>query len=181
MHPHHDPQATKALVNELYPHVLRMLRTKIGAPDCYDQAQEAVKAFLMKDPAEITTTPRGYLMGIARKRVLKYFESQKNVTQFDSTQMSIAAVTSMSVRMDRHNQMIAALQSLSLDEQIAIEQHLLEGRTLEETAVVLGVSRATATRRVSDGRKRLAQALTAGGADMGDAVLEQLRTAYQSA
>mgnify|MGYP000382979729 CR=1 FL=1 len=181
MQTQHDPAATKALIKELYPDVLRLLRTKIGAPDCYDQAQEAIKTFLMKDPSQIRTNPRGYLMGIARMRVLKYFSSQKHVTQFDSTQMSVAAVTSMSVRMDRHNQLIAALQSLTLDEQIAIEQHLLEGRTLEETALVLGVSRATATRRVSDGKKRLAQALTAGGADVGDAVLQELRAAYHSA
>lgn len=177
----HDPAATKALIKELYPDVLRMLRTKIGAPDCYDQAQEAIKTFLMKDPAEIKTNPRGYLMGIARMRVLKYFSAQKNVTQFDSTQMSVAAVTSMSVRMDRHDHLIAALQSLSLDEQIAIEQHLLEGRTLEETAEVLGVSRATATRRVKEGRGRLLSALTAGNADMGDALIQQLRAAYHSA
>ncbi len=181
MQTQHDPAATKALIKELYPDVLRLLRTKIGAPDCYDQAQEAIKTFLMKDPSQIRTNPRGYMMGIARMRVLKYFSNQKHVTQFDSTQMSVAAVTSMSVRMDRHNQLIAALQSLTLDEQIAIEQHLLEGRTLEETALVLGVPRATATRRVSDGKKRLAQALTAGGADVGDAVLQELRAAYRSA
>ncbi len=104
-----------------------------------------------------------------------------NVTQFDSTQMSVAAVTSMSVRVDRHNRLIAALQSLTLDEQIAIEQHLLEGQTLEDTAVVLGVSRATVVRRVGKGRQRLAQALAGGNADVGDAVLQELRAAYHSA
>jgi len=181
MHTQHDPAATKAMIQELYPQVLRLLRTKIGAPDCYDQAQEAIKTFLTKDPSEIKSNPRGYLMGIARMRVLKFFESQKQITQFDSTQMSVAAVTSMSVRLDRHNRLIAALQSLTLDEQIAIEQHLLEGRTLEDTAAVLGVSRATAVRRVADGRQRLAQALTAANGDVGDAVLEELRAAYHSA
>lgn len=114
-------------------------------------------------------------------RVLKFFESQKQITQFDSTQMSVAAVTSMSVRLDRHNRLIAALQSLTLDEQIEIEQHLLQGRILEDAAVVLGVSRATAVRRVANGRQRLAQALTAGNGDVGGAVLEELRAAYHSA
>lgn len=177
----HDPAAAKALIQELYPRVLRMLRTKIGAPDCYDQAQEAIKTFLTKSPADIHTSPRAFLMGIARMRVLKFFESKKHITQFDSTQMSVAAVTGMSTRLDRHNQLIAALQSLTLDEQVAIEQHLLEGNTYEETAQVLGVSRATAVRRVADGRRRLAQALCSGRPDVDDTVLRELASAYHSA
>ncbi|RMG99190.1 MAG: sigma-70 family RNA polymerase sigma factor [Deltaproteobacteria bacterium] len=197
MHPTDHHRLQQQTARDLYDDVRRFFRTKLPAPDCYDQAHAVIEAFLKVPPGRIHGDRRAYLMGMARKYVLKYFERQRPTERFDSARMSVSGITSMSERFDRRNVLLNALRSLPLDQQIAVEQHLLERRTYEEVAQTLGVSLATAKRRVADGRRALAEQLadwraerredrpaqgsSASADDLDDATVQRLRAAYAEA
>jgi RNA polymerase sigma factor (sigma-70 family) len=169
----------QAVVLSEYPRVKRFMRSKLPEPDCYDAAQEAMKAFLAIDPARMTN-PAAYLMGVARMHVLKYFERHRPSEQFDSTRVSVAQLgTSMSVQLDRRNLLLHALRSLPLDHQTAFELRYAEELSLDEVAEVLGVSLATVKRYLASARSSLALLLGAAQSELGDRETAQLAEAYR--
>ena len=178
--PSRDPAALRATAAEHYGAVKRFFRSKLPEPECYDRAQETLKAFLSVDPSRVEN-PRAFLMGIARKHLLKHYERQPATQSFDSTAMSALQLgTTLSAQIDRRNRLSNALRSIPLEEQVAFEWHYGEEMTIEQVAEQLGVSRATATRRISAAREKLRQLLDSHGSDLSDEEIDQLRQAYRS-
>lgn len=184
-------EAHREIVRSHYQVVLRFFRTKIPRPDCYDVAHEALETFLKIPPERISGSPHAYLIGVARNHLKKYFARIRPSVPFDSARMSVAGATSMSERLGRRNALLDALRQLPCDQQIAVEQHLLERRTYQEVATALGVSLATAKRRVAEGRRALAERLADWrrdrqpprdeAPDLDADTIEQLRAAYEDA
>lgn len=169
-----SPADLHAIATDAYPRVKRLMRSQLPEPECYDAAQEAMRAFLASDPARMQN-PTAYLMGVARKHVLKYFERHRSTAAFDSTMMSVAQYgTSLSARLDRRNLLMHALRSLPADQQQAYQLRHLEGMSLEEVAEAGGVSLATVKRYLAAAQKSLEESLTQGD-------LAQLAEAYRRA
>ena len=168
--------ATKAKYDE----VVRFFRTKVPAPDCYDWAHKAMLEFLNIDPARISGDHSDYLMGVSRNFVKKYYTDRARNRRFDATLMSVAEMgTSLSLRMDRHNRVINALQTLEVDEQIAVEAHFIKDKTYESVATILEASRSTAVRRVVSGKEKLLKQLKA--TEMTESLLAEMKAAYRDA
>lgn len=169
-----------AAVNEHYPRVKRFFRSRVPEPDCYDQANEAIRVFLATDPSKIDK-PKAYLMGIARKLVLKYIERRRPAVGFDSELHSIAEFrTSISAQVVRRNRLLSALTSLPVDHEDAFELHYAEGMTLDEVAHAMGKSPATVKRYIAAARQRLAEQLGMPAERFSDVETRQLVEAYRS-
>lgn len=175
------PTDLRAIVTAEYPRVKRYMRSKLPEPECYDAAQEAMQAFLAIDPARMRN-PGAFLMGVARKHVLKYFERHRPSEKFDSTMMSVAQLgTSMSARLDRRNLLMHALRSLPVDHQSAFELRHAEGLSLEEVAEALDVSLATVKRYIESARSSLAKTLGTRDGQLAESDAAQLAEAYRRA
>lgn len=140
--------AAEGLIREEWPKLERFFRTKVPPADILELAQSTCLTYVQRLD-EVETNPRAYLWAIARFQVLKHWDRfrARDAAAFDSSQHSLAAVgPSLSSAIARRSSVVAALQSLPADQQMAIELRHGEGLTLEETAHALGVSLATAKR-----------------------------------
>lgn len=175
-----DRAALTSAVNEHYPRVKRYFRSRVPEPDCYDQANEAIRVFLATDPAKIES-PKAYLMGIAHKLLLKYINRRRPSVGFDSELHSIAEFrTSISVQAVRRNRLLSALASLPVDHEDAFELHYAEGLTLDEVAKAIGKSPATVKRYIASARQALAKQLGVPAERFSDVETRQLVAAYRS-
>jgi RNA polymerase sigma factor (sigma-70 family) len=169
-----------ALVQELYPQVKRYFRSRVPEPDCYDQANETIRAFLASDRAKVEN-PRAYLWGIARNQVLKYIRGRRASVGFDSELHSIAEFrTSISVTVVRRNRLLSALANLPVDHEDAFELHYAEGLTIDEVASVMGKSAATVKRHLASARQALAKQLGVPEDGFSDVETRQLVEAYRA-
>jgi RNA polymerase sigma-70 factor (ECF subfamily) len=111
---------------------------------------------------------RAFLLGIARHELLRWLQLRAGVRgRVDAMETSIAALqTAPSQRLDatrtRHR-LIAALRSLPIDLQIALELHYWEHLSGRELAGVLGVPEGTVRTRLRAARMRLRDALAGSG------------------
>lgn len=175
------PADLHAIATAAYPQVKRYMRSQLPEPECYDAAQEAMRAFLMCDPARMQK-PAAFLMGVARKHVLKYFERHRSTEKFDSTMMSVAQYgTSLSARLDRRNLLMHALRSLPADQQTAFQLRHAEGMSLEEVAEALEVSLATVKRYLAAAQKSLEVSLGVREGALAESETAQLADAYRRA
>lgn len=175
-----DQAAIRALVQEHYPRVKRFFRNRIPEPDCYDLANDTIRAFLSKDPGELQK-PRAYLWGIARNQVLKYIDARRPSIGFDSELHSIAEFrTSISVKAVRRNRLLSALTALPSDHELAFELHYAEGLTIAEVADAMGRSSATVKRYMAAARESLAQSLGVAPDAFSDVETDQLVAAYRN-
>lgn len=169
-----------AVVRALYPRIKRFFRSKLPEPECYDQANEAIKDFLAADRSRIRS-PRTYLWGIARKKVLQALRKRRPTEQFDSTQVSISDLgTSQSARLDRRNLLLNALRTIPLDHQVAFELRHAEEMSLQEVADALEVSLATAKRYLQAAREQLAAVLRTEGAGLSEHDAAEIADAYRN-
>lgn len=177
----HDKARLRTLVERELPKLKRFFRSKLPEPDCYDIAQETLRAFLQADTSKVDQ-PAGYLWGIAHKQVARYFDRRRKGEQFDSTTMSVVDMgTTLSVRLDRHNQLVNALRTIPVEEQIAFELRYGEDCSLEEVAEATGVSLSTVKRRIASAREKLASRLEPGRKELSDIEADSLATAYRDA
>ena len=145
-----------ALIETEWPKLRRFFRTKVPDADVLDLAQNTMLAFVdgkLRDPKRA----RAYLWGIARFQVLKHYESNRRGTEpFDSTiHTAMDLGPSISSRLDRRDKIIRGMQEMPVDHQMAFELRYGEELRLEEVAVALGVSLATAKRYIAAARSRL--------------------------
>lgn len=173
-------QELHAVVQGLYPRIKRFFRSKLPEPECYDQANETIKDFLAADRSRIRS-PRTYLWGIARKKVLQALRRRRPTEQFDSTQVSIADLgTSQSARLDRRNLLLNALRTLPLDHQVAFELRHAEEMSLQEVADTLEVSLATAKRYLQSAREQLAMVLRSRAPTLSEQEEAEIADAYRN-
>ena len=144
------------LIREEWPKLRRFLRTKVPEADVLDLVQATMLAFV-EGRARATAGERAYLWGIVRLQVLKHYEKHRRETQpFDSsihTAMDLGP--SLSSKLDSRNRLIAALHTLPVDQQMAIELRHGEGLKLEEVAEALDVSLATAKRYLGAAEEKM--------------------------
>jgi RNA polymerase sigma factor (sigma-70 family) len=171
----------RILVERELPKLKRFFRSKLPEPDCYDVAQETLRAFLSADVSQVEQ-PAGYLWGIAHKQVARYFDRRRKGEQFDSTTMSVVDMgTTLSVRLDRRNQLLNALRTIPVEEQIAFELRYGEDCSLDEVAEATGVSLSTVKRRITAAREKLAERLEPGRKELSDIETGSLAEAYRDA
>jgi RNA polymerase sigma-70 factor (ECF subfamily) len=113
---------------------------------------------------------RAYLLGIARKKLLQHHDEwRRRGMRRQSLEGSVAGMlTSPSValaRSERQRIVLAALQALPIDFQIAIELHYWEDMSVAEIARVLEVAPGTVKSRLHRGRELLREKIHQVAAD----------------
>ncbi|NOY92826.1 MAG: sigma-70 family RNA polymerase sigma factor [Deltaproteobacteria bacterium] len=155
------------LIEAEWPKLRRFFRTKVPDADVLDLVQNTMLAFVggkLRDPQKA----RAYLWGIARLQVLKHYEKHRRGSEpFDSkihTAMDLGP--SISSRLDRRDKLVRGLQELPVEHQMAFELRYCEELSLEEVAVALGVSLATAKRYIAAAQAKLQDVFGSDPADM---------------
>lgn len=151
----------RALVEQLisaeWPKLERFLRTKVPPTHVQEIAQTVFLGYVEHFDS-IHSDHKAYLWQIARYQVLKHFERYRTRTgvAFDSENHTVTDLgPTLSSLLDRRNRCMRALQSLSLDQQTAIELRYGEDLSLEETATALKVSLATVKRYLAAAEQRM--------------------------
>jgi RNA polymerase sigma factor (sigma-70 family) len=156
-YPAHDhPLST--LARKQWPRLKRFFKSKVAEPDCYDLTQETLLAFVRADPRQIQN-PEAYLWGIARKRLLGYYERKRPTEKFESTRISVAELGGLSSQLDRRRRLVAALAHLPIDQQVAFELRFGEELQLQEVADAMELSLATVKRYLQAATVRLREVL----------------------
>jgi RNA polymerase sigma-70 factor (ECF subfamily) len=107
---------------------------------------------------------RSYLFGIGRNKLLQHFENRgRSVKAAAFSRLSIADLAPSPSRVagqdEERARILAALQDLPVDHQIAIELVYWEGMRVREVAEVLGVPSGTVKSRLVRARASLAKVL----------------------
>lgn len=163
-----DRTAGSALFERYVPALVRFFRNKASEPE--DLVQATFLACVEgRDRFEGRASFRTYLLAIARFQLyahLRKVSRQPGDLAFDL--VSIARITeSAGRRIDRrrrHARLLAALQRLSVDEQLILELSYWESLSGPEVAEVMGLSHAAVRVRLHRARQRLAGVLAEGGA-----------------
>ncbi len=151
----------EGLIKNEWPKLRKFFRTKVPEGDVLDLVQNTMLAYVEGSGPREPGAERAYLWGIARKQVLKHYEKHRRSSQpFDSTiHTAMDLGPSLSSRLDRRNQLVAALHTLPADHQMALELRHGEDLKLEEVAEALEVSLATAKRYLSAAEEKMREAL----------------------
>jgi RNA polymerase sigma-70 factor (ECF subfamily) len=162
-----DAEAGRTVVGHYYGRILRFFFDKVGPDAARDLAQETFVVLCdRKDEFRGDSSLRTFLFGIARWKLVHYFERRRLQGQrFEPASDSIdlpgvdASVTSLFSARRREVLLVRALRSLPLDDQVMLELKDYEGMTGRDIADVFGVGRDTISSRVTRARKRLAKAV----------------------
>lgn len=144
--------------------VQRFFRTKLST-GVDDLVQATFLAMVEKrDRLGPDSSFRAYLLGIARNQLLMHFErTARRGKTIDASQWSAVDLRGVPARaaalQRRSDLLVAALQRLPIDYQIAIELHYWEGMSTREVAEVADTTSGTIKSRLSRGRKLLAEHL----------------------
>ncbi len=158
-----------------FPKLRRYVHSKVAnAADAQDVAADAVRVFLEKaQTGETITDAKRYLFGIANNKLRQYWARRAPAGNFDSALHSVQQVsTTLGTKLDRSGQITAALQTLPMRQQQAIELRYGEGFKLEEIAEQLEVGLATVKRDIERGIEamRVAAKLSGTPEDIGLAI-----------
>lgn len=149
-----DQQLEQLIKNDLG-RLRRFFATKVPPADVLDLVQQTMLAFVERRD-QITVSERAYLMGIARKQVLRHYDKQRPSTEFDSTIHTVLDVgPTFSSLLDSRTRLLRALHQLPTDHQMAFEFRHGDEMQLEEVAAALGVSLATAKRHIKAAEDKL--------------------------
>lgn len=149
-------QAVDALIQSEWPKLERYFRTKVPGDHIQELGQNTLLTYVQN--LDKVTSPRGYLWGIARFEVLRHWDRYrtKGSEPFDSTKHSVLDVgPTLSSVLDRRNHLVRALQSLTENQQSAIELRHGEELSLEEAAMAMNVSLATFKRYLASAEDAL--------------------------
>ena len=158
------------LIREEWPRLRRFFRTKVPDGDVLDLVQSTMLAYVQGAPRS-DATARAYLWGIARFQVLKYYEKHRRKSDvFDSAIHTAHDLgPSLSSKLDNRNRLMAALHSLPVDQQMAVELRHGEELQLQEVADAIGVSLATVKRYLSAAEEKLRTVLGSDSDSVRDA------------
>lgn len=103
---------------------------------------------------------RVYLLGVARRVLLKYFREYGRAAKHDGERVDGLIDTDPSggqamVLCQEQRLLLRALRTLSLDLQLTLELHYWERLKVREIAVVLGIAEGTVKYRLSHARRQL--------------------------
>lgn len=144
-----SPEIT-AVVTTIYPKLRRFFAGKVSPADAQDLAQATIATFLEKDAP--SGSPKKFLFGIARNKLLQHYERSRGGRHFDTLRMSVQdAATTLGTRLDRTLRVQGALSQIPLAQQIALELRYGEELSLEEIAGEMDRSRPQIVRYLHDG------------------------------
>lgn len=180
-----DATAGDALLRRHFDALYLFFRTKVSGPvDDLIQGTllglcEAQHAF--RGDSSVKT----FLLGIARKQLLRHFRNRHRAGKvFDPAQASVVAVSpdtsasSVMGRSDDRKLLVAALQRLPIDLQIALELHYWEGLSMADVGEVLEVPAGTVKSRLHRARRLLDDGMKSLGAS--ESLRETTRTGLQT-
>jgi RNA polymerase sigma-70 factor (ECF subfamily) len=159
-----DRERGSALFRRYARSVSRFFRTKL--PESAEDLTQSTFLALLEGERGFRgdATFRAYVFGIARNQLLMHFRTRGRFRdRFDPlTRSAVDAGASPARIVARHDQqriVLAALQRLPVDYQVALELHYFEGLRLEEIAEVLGHPVGTIKSHLSRGRVLLGEHL----------------------
>ena len=173
-----DTDAGNVLFRRHFDALVRFFFGKVGV-DVEDLVQATLLGCIEAQPRfRRECSFRTFLFAVARNTLLSYIRA-KNARSFDPCVSSLHDLgTSPSgavARLESSTLLLAALQRLPIDFQIAIELHYWEGLRAKELAIVLGIDPTTARTRLHRGRRALREAFEVLGADPAKAHEAQLK------
>lgn len=146
------------LIKTEWPNLRRFFRTKVPEGEVLDLVQATMLAYVEGDGPKEAGKEKQYLMGIARFQLLKYYDS-KHRRAGEAFNSELHRVTdlgpSLSSKLDSRNRVVAALQTLTADEQMAVELRHGEDMKIDEIAEAMGKSPATVKRYIASGEEKL--------------------------
>lgn len=160
MHFQTNDHPLQELARKQWPRLKRFFKSKVAEPDCYDLTQDTLLAFVRTDPRKVVN-PEAYLWGIARRRLLGYYERKRPTEKFESARVSAAEMGgSLSSQLDRRRRLVGALAHLPVDQQVVFELRHGEGLQLQEVADAMELSLATVKRYLVKATETLREVLT---------------------
>ncbi len=146
-----------------YPAIERFFAVKLPG-DAPDLTQQTFLACLeVADRLEKASSFRAFLFGVARHILLRHLRAQGQQAPIESytTRPGATATTPTGLIAQREEQVLIlrALESMPVDQRIAIELHYWEGLDSREIADVLRIPQSTVTTRLSRARTRLEKRL----------------------
>ena len=161
-----DARAGDALVSRHWASVARFFRAKAGA-DAADLIAQTFLACVEAIDRIEGDNVRGYLFGVARKRLADHFRRRARTPELDAGVSSLAdlapgAITELGNR-ERDALLRDALTRIPLDDQIALELSYFEHLSTRELATALDVPENTVRSRLVRARDKLRKALAERG------------------
>lgn len=184
-----DGRAGRQLVKKYYSPIFRFFYGKVADGACEDLTQETFEALVRgKGRIDADGAVRAYLYGVARLVLIGHIRRRvRHGQRFEPAEDSAidpATAGASALFADRELEHIvtAALRSLALDDQIAIELKDWEGLTQAELAAMFEVPQPTMARRLQRARARLREATERMIADpaLRDASVQSLDSCMQS-
>jgi RNA polymerase sigma-70 factor (ECF subfamily) len=161
-----DQRAGRSLIERYYASIYRFFFGKVDEQACEDLTQETFEKLLRRREAYRGDGPfRAYVYGIARFVLINHVRRRRRRDQrFEPAEHSAidpATDSGSAIFAAREQERIvaAALRSLPLDDQIAIELKDWEGLSQTELAALFEVPRSTMATRIARARARLRQAI----------------------
>lgn len=158
-----DGDAGNALVKRHFASVYRFFRNKIDGD--LDELVQTTFSRLTRGVEKIEADAfRGFLFGIARNVIKEHYRGRaKHRDAIDFGAESVADLgtspTGVLARKEDHRLLLAALRTIPLEDQVALELIYWEGLTGKELAQVMGVPEGTARTRLRSARLSLQAAL----------------------
>ena len=173
-----DAAAGEALFERHFDSLCRFFRAKLG-DDVQDLIQQTFLGCLEGREQIRGDSFRGYLFGIARRRLFDHLRAAYRADLATLGSQSLAHLgTSPSThagRLERQALLLAAMAQLPLDFQITLELHYWEEMSGAEIATALDISENTVRSRLARAREQLREQLgKLGGVAAADAGLADL-------
>ena len=147
------------LIRDELPSLARFFRTKRVPPsDVLDLVQSTMLAYVEGDGPKEAGKEKQYLMGIARNKWFHYLDTKhKRVGEaFDSEIHGVSRLgPSLSSALDKRNRVVAALQGLTGNEQMAVELRHGEEMKIDEVAHAMDKSPAQVKRYLASAEEKL--------------------------
>ncbi len=167
-----DSRAGRVLVKRYYAAIYRFFFAKVADGACEDLVQETFEVLVRRRDDYRGDGPlRAYLYAIARFVLINHIRRRRRERdRFEPAEHSAidpatAGASSIFAAREQERVVAAALRSLALDDQIAIELKDWEGLTQAELAALFEVPRPTMARRLQRARARLRRAIERYAAD----------------
>ncbi|MEN0063477.1 MAG: sigma-70 family RNA polymerase sigma factor [Myxococcota bacterium] len=160
-----DVEAGRVLYERYGDRVARFFTRQLPPDEATDLVQQTFfKALEAVRQGHRVTHVAGWLFGIARNALYDALRAKARDRTFEPARTSLAEVRTGPVtaltRHESQRHLLAALERLPADDQIALELFYWQDLSMADVAVAMGISRSAAINRVYRARKALRQRLS---------------------
>lgn len=171
-----DEAAGGALVSRHFLAVYRFFASKL--PDQADDLTQSTfeACITVRDTFRADSNFRAFLMGIARKQLLRHLEGRgqlmggRAASEVSIADLDPSPSTAMA-QVQEHERLLNAMRSIPIDFQIVLELHYWQDLHTKEIATILEIPPGTVKSRLFRARERLRESLAAADAARDDLVL----------